>query len=115
MLHPCVRWLGMGLVALGGYASAARADDPPPLDPPAVEGARNNNDDSSVALLQDDNRPVRPLAEGPLHEAFLSPAKDAEPEHIEKPPPPEITERPGVDPPSPDAKWISGYWQWDAG
>jgi hypothetical protein len=58
---------------------------------------------------------VHPLTEGPLHEAFLSPRKDLEPTHISKTPPQPITERPGVDPPSADAEWIDGYWEWDPG
>src|SRR5215813_3509146 len=97
-----VRWFGIALLALSGFRTVA-AQDAPPLNPPAPA-------DSPVALLQDDNRPVRPLSEGPLHEAFLSPAKDGEPEHADKAPPKEIVERPGVDPPSADAKWILGYW-----
>src|SRR5512135_2918223 len=58
------------------------------------------------------NAPVKPLTDGPLHEAFLSPAKDRDPEHIDKAPPPPIIERPGVDAPSPNAQWIEGYWAW---
>ncbi len=57
---------------------------------------------------------VRALTSGPLHEAFLSPRKDLEPDHVAKTPPAPITERPAVDPPSLQAEWIEGYWQWDA-
>ena len=32
-----------------------------------------------------------------------------------KAPPGPVTERPAVDPPSPSAEWIEGYWEWDAG
>ena len=53
--------------------------------------------------------------EGPLHEAFLSPRKDRNPVRIEKAPPPPLSERPGIDPPSTSAEWIEGYWEWDAG
>ena len=47
---------------------------------------------------------VKPLTEGPLHEAFLSPRKDREPVHVAKAPPAPIVERPAVDPPSPQAR-----------
>src|ERR1700730_14257261 len=95
----------MGLVAglivfCGGRNQASAAPDDLP---PALTGA-------SI----DDTHPVRPLVEGPLHEGFLSPAKDGDPELVDKPPPPPITERPGVDRPSPDAQWIEVYWEWDA-
>jgi len=57
---------------------------------------------------------VKPLTEGPLHEAFLSPAKDREPARAPKAPPAAITERPGIDRPDESAQWIEGYWTWDA-
>ena len=55
------------------------------------------------------------MTEGPLHEAFLSPRKDLEPNHVAKAPPPPIEEKPAIDPPSDKAQWIEGYWEWDAG
>ena len=58
---------------------------------------------------------VKPLMEGPLHEAFLSPRKDRSPVRIEKAPPAPLSERPGIDPPNGNAEWIEGYWEWDAG
>jgi WXXGXW repeat (2 copies) len=61
------------------------------------------------------NQKVRPLMEGPLHEAFLSPRKDRQPLHTVKAPPPPLSERPAVDPPSTSAEWIEGYWEWDPG
>ena len=100
---------GPALLALAlagaGPAMFAAADDlaPPLLDPPASSRA------------EADQGPVRPLLEGPLHEAFLSPAKDAEPTRIDQAPPPPISERPGVDRPNPSAQWIEGYWEWDRG
>ena len=94
-------------VELPAPAEAAPVADLPPAERPG---------DDTALVLQDDNKaPVKPLVEGPLHEAFLSPAKDAEPAHVEKAPPAPITERPGVDRPSPEAIWIPGYWQWDGG
>ena len=53
------------------------------------------------------------MTEGPLHEAFLSPAKDRDPIHVDKAPPSPITERPGVEPPNESAVWIPGYWEWN--
>ena len=58
---------------------------------------------------------VKPLMEGPLHEAFLSPRKDHEPVHVAKAPPAADHRAPGVDPPSLQAEWIEGYWEWDPG
>ena len=105
MRYPHVSWLLAGVLILGGGSRAAwsAADEEVPAAGPGV------------TLPGDDPGPVKPLAEGPLHEAFLSPAKDADPEHVTKAPPPPIQERPGVDRPSPDAEWIPGYWQWDDG
>ncbi|WP_435019439.1 hypothetical protein TA3x_001296 [Tundrisphaera sp. TA3] len=67
------------------------------------------------APVEPDTRPVKPAAEGPLHEAFLSPVRDREPEHVPKAPPAPLEERPGVEPTDPGAVWIPGYWVWDAG
>ena len=30
-------------------------------------------------------------------------------------PPPPMSERPGIEPPSASAEWIEGYWEWDTG
>jgi hypothetical protein len=49
----------------------------------------------------------------PPHEALVTPAKDREREYIDKVPPPPILERPGEAAPSPNARWIEGYWDWD--
>src|SRR5262245_11231504 len=40
---------------------------------------------------------VKPVFEGPLHEAFLSPVRDSDPQFVAKAPPPPVVERPGVD------------------
>ena len=37
-----------------------------------------------------------------------------EPDRVDKAPPPPLSERPGIDPPSATAEWIEGYWEWDA-
>lgn len=55
---------------------------------------------------------LKPLADGPLHEAFLSVRRDLEPSVLSQSPPPPIVERPGPEPPRSDAKWIDGYWEW---
>ena len=143
MIRPRFGWAATGLLLLGAGArtSSAQADNAPVLEPPAVEAkpdapaaplpaaalpdaepqdqgrapAPAAFDANPALVLQDDDKaPVRPLVEGPLHEAFLSPAKDGDPARVAKAPPAPITERPGVDRPSPDAQWIPGYWQWDA-
>ena len=121
---------GAGLSAsLGGVrtAGAAPQDAAPPLDAPRASAPDRPNPDlkpadtpgdagaasipareapEQLAAASPDNRPVRPLNEGPLHEAFLSPAKDREPTHVAKAPPAPIVERPGVDPPDPRAQWV---------
>ena len=125
---------GLGLcLAISGRvptAQAAQQDAPPPLEQPAPEpqpprevapplavdpqpAAGVAAPEQLVAVAPDADRPVKPLTDGPLHEAFLSPAKDREPFHIDKSPPAPIVERPGVDAPSPNAQWIEGYWDWD--
>ena len=90
--------------AAGVAASAGTQDAVPlPLDAPAppdpgTTGEAGNDPSLEVAqLLKQD---VKPLTEGPLHEAFLSPRKDSNPVHIGKTPPAPITERPAVDPPA---------------
>src|SRR5262249_12984212 len=105
MSRSRVTWLGLGLLLVGGSRPALAA--------PQQNGEAPNLEAPGAFLQDEDNRPVKPLPEGPLHEAFLSPAKDADPVFADKGPPPEITEKPGVDPPSADAKWIPGYWEWD--
>ncbi|HEX8200385.1 MAG TPA: hypothetical protein VF590_07855, partial [Isosphaeraceae bacterium] len=118
MNDPRVLWWMAGVLILGGGPPTAWAvdADPPPVAPPVAAQERPAAGPVAAAALPgDDPGPVKPLAEGPLHEAFLSPARDAEPEHVDKAPPPPIQERPGVDRPSPQAEWIGGYWQWDEG
>jgi len=58
---------------------------------------------------------LEPLANGPLHEGFLSPRRDLEPPTIPKSPPPPVAERPAVEAPNAEARWLEGYWEWDAG
>ena len=106
------------VLAAGAAFGPARAQDAPapPALPAALGDDLNANPrlaNPAVALADDDNQPVKPLVDGPLHEAFLSPAKDGDPAHVEKAPPPPIQEHPGVDRPSADAQWIEGYWGWD--
>ena len=97
MFRPRLSSIGIGLLSLGGLlVTAAPAQLPPALadsTPPA-------------------NPTVTPLTEGPLHEAFLSPAKDRAPARAPKAPPAAIVERPGIDRPEANAQWIEGYWDW---
>ncbi len=94
----------------------------PPLVQPAVVGVADPNVNVNVDINARDRDAkdaagpaVKPLNDGPLHEAFLSPAKDRQSDRVTNPPPPPIVERPGVDPPSPRSEWIGGYWEWDQG
>src|ERR1700682_2937689 len=118
--------LGVGacvtLTAGGWRSTEAAQQDAPPLEPPAVVAPDRPATDLQpareapeqlAAADPDVNKPVKPLTEGPLHEAFLSPAKDRDPVHVGKARAPPIVERPGVDPPDPRAQWIEGYWEWD--
>ena len=82
---------------------------------PAAEAPAETRWEDPDRLAQLANQPVRPMTEGPLHEAFLSPRKDRNPIHVATAPPTPISERPAVDPPSASAQWIEGYWEWDAG
>jgi hypothetical protein len=54
-----------------------------------------------------------PADKVPIHEAFRAPAGDRQPEHIDQSPPPAIVERPGEAAPSPKARWVEGYWEWN--
>src|SRR5262245_9380687 len=112
---------GFGLlVALGslvaspafGQGAGVSAPTPPSPQPPPAPGPGTAGGGSAAPASES---AVKPLMEGPLHEAFLSPRKDLEPLRADKAPPPPITERPAVDPPSTQAEWIEGYWEWDPG
>ena len=61
-------------------------------------------------------RAVRQADErGPAPRGVSLARKDRKPVLVQKTPPAPITERPAVDPPSANAQWIEGYWEWDAG
>src|SRR5579883_637727 len=109
-------WLVVGnLLVIPAVAQESGGSAPPaPAPPPALEPNRPDPDLGGPAGRVSD-QPVKPMAEGPLHEAFLSPRKDGNPVHVDKEPPPPIAERPGLDPPSANAEWIGGYWEWDPG
>lgn len=66
-----------------------------------------------VEMRQDESRTAAPPTERRLHEAFVRP-KEGSPVRVAQAPPRPITERPVVDRPSPAARWIEGYWTWDA-
>ncbi|AMV36807.1 hypothetical protein [Planctomyces sp. SH-PL62] len=57
---------------------------------------------------------LTPLADGPLHEAFLSPRRDQAPPLVTRSPLPPVVERPAVEAPNGEARWIGGYWDWDS-
>ncbi|OJW07429.1 MAG: hypothetical protein BGO49_26025 [Planctomycetales bacterium 71-10] len=64
------------------------------------------------SLRADEAGGLKPMAAGPVHEAFLSPRRDVEPPVVPKSPPPPVVERPAAEPPSSEARWIEGYWDW---
>ena len=121
--------LGLGLLLIIGGVPLAAGNPQVPGTSPAAETAgeplpprdQGNPASPDVAdemvprALHRDNQPVKPMTEGPLHEAFLSPRKDRKPVFVQKTPPAPINERPAVDPPSANATWIEGYWEWDPG
>jgi hypothetical protein len=103
---------GFPLSAAGQDREAAAVPDSVPL--PAADGPQQGGSPFRETGA-DSKRLVKPLMEGPLHEAFLSPRKDRDPSRVEKAPPPPLSERPGIEPPSATAEWIEGYWEWDSG
>jgi hypothetical protein len=86
-----------------------------------VVGVQGAQLDVSADLERLAERPVR--LEGPTvalpaerdspHEAIVSPGVARHSESTDKSPPAPIIERPGESAPSPDARWIEGYWDWD--
>ena len=137
---PRLGRLGAWLVVFAISPASVRAQTLPPLEPPTLavpgpitssaleEPAGANAIEAPIpdailppstalpeipALPPTDDRVIRPVTSGPLHEAFLSPAKDRDPVYVDQAPPPPINERPGVDPPNDSAVWIPGYWEWD--
>ena len=121
-----VHVLGLGLLLIIGGVPLAAGNPQVPGDArrtagPLPQGDQGDPTPPNVAdelvprAIQRDNQPVKPMNEGPLHEAFLSPRKDRKPIFVQKTPPAPINERPAVDPPSANAQWIEGYWEWDPG
>ena len=111
------RFVILGLAAFlvslsDGQRPALAQQDAPPLDQPAL-GSPLSPEGAGPMQVTAADAPIKPLTEGPLHEAFLSPVRDRDPDYVAKAPPPPIVERPGVDAPSPNAQWIEGYWDWD--
>jgi hypothetical protein len=64
-------------------------------------------------IAREEGAAATPAEKIPPHEAILAPSGDRKPEFADKVPPPKIAERPGEEAPSPDARWIEGYWDWD--
>ena len=116
-----VQQIGFGLVLLVGKASVSAAAQesgataPPEIAPLPLGEKNPAGDGVSRPAGPAANQRVRPISEGPLHEAFLSPRKDREPTYVPKSPPRPIGEKPAIDPPSDRAEWIEGYWEWDEG
>ena len=67
---------------------------------------------AAVARADDPGAELKPMASGPVHEAFLSPRRDVAPPLVPKAPPAAVVERPAAAAPSPGARWIDGYWEW---
>ena len=100
------------VVASPSLAQSTAPGGVPDLSPlPQGEGRVGGATAGAVSSFS--GQKVRPLTEGPLHEAFLSPRKDRNPKRVEQAPPPPLSERPGIEPPSASAEWIEGYWEWD--
>jgi hypothetical protein len=109
---------GILMVFPGGRAARAGVDDLPPLEPPAVAAPASSplsapSATPSPSPLQE---PIPPEArDGRAHEALGGAGAVASPRQtIEKAPPAPPEERTEVEPPVPGARWISGYWDWDA-
>ena len=88
----------MAVTASGQESGRTSVPDLSPLPPREDgQGAAAN----PAALPQPPEPGIKPLMEGPLHEAFLSPRKDREPLHVEKRPRPRSpSARPSI-PPAP--------------
>src|SRR5262245_56358812 len=94
-----------GALAVPAFGQGAGETVPPgPAASPAREDGQGGAG-GAAAVPTPPEPSLQPLTNGPLHEAFLSPRKDKEPEHVAKTPPAPITERPAVDPPSTQAEW----------
>ncbi len=70
--------------ATGQQSGAPPTPNIPALPPGGVSSAGTGQPGSTGT---NSDRRVRALTEGPLHEAFLSPRKDKEPNRVEKAPP----------------------------
>jgi hypothetical protein len=95
-----VAWLVLG------HGTGARAQDAAALALESLAQSPHWRADRAVAM---------PVAKSPPHEAFQSSVAGRNPEHCAKAPPSMIAERPGSLPPSSDARWLEGYWDWDKG
>src|SRR5262249_39287334 len=102
------------LLVIPAFGQESGGSAPPDPAPPANFEANQPGPGPGTDGAASDQR-VKPMTEGPLHEAFLSPRKDQDPVRINQTPPAPIAERPGLDPPRGDAEWIEGYWEWEAG
>src|SRR4051794_4733837 len=99
-------WTGVQSSARGAAQEPPLALEPPAAAPEAIPPAAPARPPGPARA----SAPVVALTDGPVHEAFLSPAKNEEPTRIDKAPPVPIAERPAVDAPNPNALWVPGYW-----
>src|SRR5262249_46973460 len=93
-----VAWLVLG------HGAGASAQNAAPRAPESL---------AQSPVSQGDRGGAAPAEQSPSHEAFQSSAASRDPERFDKAPPSLIAERPGSLPPSPNARWIEGYWDWD--
>lgn len=116
--------LGLGLaLLLGGRAFAAGQEAPPPLEGPRGAGeatAATGPTDDQIGVLEEDGRPAADepaVASRPVHEVLTAGERpDRSAERIGTSPPPPESEGPTPEEgPSPSARWVAGYWDWDAG
>jgi hypothetical protein len=92
-------WIGLGCLV---DPSGARAVEPPRLEGP-----------TPLPSTPAERGTPRPRNGVGHHEALLSAATGRSQVRVDKSPPPPVVERPGDSPPSPDAHWVDGYWDWD--
>ena len=98
---PLAAWLVLG-AGLGGQAGQ--------IDVPSAVELLAQGSSERVEYGAD---PVSAMSPWHEAEAMGAAGKDGKSERIDRPPPQPIVERPGAGTPSPDARWIEGYWTWN--
>ncbi len=100
--HRVGLFVALFVMSDGPWVPGVRAQDPPAFKEPVEMLAAREERSATASTVK-----ISP------HESLVTPAKDREWESIDKVPPPPIAERPGEAAPSPNARWIEGYWDWD--